>query len=292
MRARNLKPDFFKNEVLAGLPDKAKLLFIGLWCLADREGRLEDRPKRIEAEIFPYQKVDVDRLLTILSSTKDPFVKRYEANGIFYLEISNFSKHQRPHPRELPSKIPKAVKSHGKAVEINGDTRPLAVSPSPLAVSPLSHCGSIAVDTAKPYPLPNPKANPKGCLVLSYKIAKGFRHDDRDWDKANFSRGMAAAGILLGLCKDLASAEACLKDMGCEYDAKPLSWTLETVARNAGEWLKKNGRTDANASRAGLRMAIAKQSAERHGEGDLVKASEGPIPCAVRDSKNYEHQNE
>jgi hypothetical protein len=31
-----------------------RLLFTGLWCLADREGRLEDRPAEIKAEIFSY----------------------------------------------------------------------------------------------------------------------------------------------------------------------------------------------------------------------------------------------
>ncbi len=52
MRARGIKPAFFKNEELAELGTVAQLLFIGLWCLADREGRLEDRPKRIGAEVM------------------------------------------------------------------------------------------------------------------------------------------------------------------------------------------------------------------------------------------------
>lgn len=37
-RARNIKPSFFKNEDLADLNPFDRLLFIGLWCLADREG--------------------------------------------------------------------------------------------------------------------------------------------------------------------------------------------------------------------------------------------------------------
>ena len=48
-RARNIKPGFFANENLAECDPLARLLFAGLWCLADREGRLEDRPKRIAA---------------------------------------------------------------------------------------------------------------------------------------------------------------------------------------------------------------------------------------------------
>jgi len=43
MRSRNIKPGFFKNEIIAEMPTETRLLFIGLWLLADREGRLEDR---------------------------------------------------------------------------------------------------------------------------------------------------------------------------------------------------------------------------------------------------------
>lgn len=139
-----------------------------------------------------------------------------------------------------------------------------------------------------PYPLPDPKTEPKKCLVLSYKSRKGVAYDSREWDKANFARAMAAAGTLLALCKDLASAESCLNDMSAEYDAKSLSWTLETVARNAPDWLKKNGRTDANASRAGLRMAIAQRQSEKSNQGGLVKVSEGPVSLTLRDRPNPE----
>ena len=51
-RARNIKPGFFDNETLGELPALTRLLFIGLWCLADREGRLQDRPKRIKKELL------------------------------------------------------------------------------------------------------------------------------------------------------------------------------------------------------------------------------------------------
>ena len=62
VRARNLKPGYFKNEGLADLPPLARILFAGLWGMADREGRLEDRPKRIKAEILPYDNCDTDKL--------------------------------------------------------------------------------------------------------------------------------------------------------------------------------------------------------------------------------------
>lgn len=105
-RIRYIKPGFFKNEYLAELDPLARLLFIGLCCWADREGRLEDRPHRLKAEILPYNGCDVDRLLANLADSPEGFILRYEVDGKAYIQISNFLRHQRPHPDEQASKIP------------------------------------------------------------------------------------------------------------------------------------------------------------------------------------------
>jgi hypothetical protein len=52
-RSRNIKPGFFKNEDLAGLPFWQRLLYIGLWTECDREGRCEDRPVKLKMALFP-----------------------------------------------------------------------------------------------------------------------------------------------------------------------------------------------------------------------------------------------
>jgi len=105
MRTRHLKPGFFKNDKLAELSYETRLLFAGLWTLADRAGRLEDRPKRIDAEIFPYDKgLDVDRMLEELD--RKDFIFRYILNGNSYIQIPKWFQHQHPHPEETGSKIP------------------------------------------------------------------------------------------------------------------------------------------------------------------------------------------
>lgn len=104
MRARNLKPGFFKNEALAEVPFEARILFAGLWAMADRAGRLEDRPKRIKAEIFPYDRVNVQKMLDVITS--HGFITRYESGKNSYIQIVNFEKHQNPHPHEAKSNIP------------------------------------------------------------------------------------------------------------------------------------------------------------------------------------------
>lgn len=103
-RARNIKPGFFRNADLAELSVEARLLFIGLWTIADREGRLEDRPKQIKMEIYPADSFDVGALLEELAETD--MLDRYEAGGKKYIQIVNFTKHQNPHKDERASAIP------------------------------------------------------------------------------------------------------------------------------------------------------------------------------------------
>lgn len=104
MRARNIKPGFFRNDVLAELEPLTRILFSGLWCIADREGRLEDRPKRIKADVLPYDECDIDAMLDDLASAG--FILRYTVENVEYIAILAFSKHQNPHKNEADSTIP------------------------------------------------------------------------------------------------------------------------------------------------------------------------------------------
>jgi hypothetical protein len=110
VRARNLKPGFFDNEELAEGGPSAQVLFEGLWCLADREGILENRPLRIKAKIFPYYDPkdyggrDIHELLNFLAAKK--FIRFYSANGHNLISIDNFKKHQSPHSTEKASTFP------------------------------------------------------------------------------------------------------------------------------------------------------------------------------------------
>jgi hypothetical protein len=107
-RTRTLKGKFFQNEVLGQIPPFGRLLFAGLWTIADRDGRLEDRPARIVAELFPYDRdlcaVDVDHLLMLLDV--GGLIVRYQVDGCAYIEIVKWTDHQHPHPREVASTIP------------------------------------------------------------------------------------------------------------------------------------------------------------------------------------------
>jgi hypothetical protein len=105
-RARNIKPSFFTNEILGELDPLICLLFINLWMLADREGRLEDRPKRILGETFRHRReiADVNGYLTVL--VQHGFIERYKVGDLSIIQIVNFRKHQSPHNTEKPSVLP------------------------------------------------------------------------------------------------------------------------------------------------------------------------------------------
>lgn len=103
-RARNLKPDFFVNERLGECHPLARILFAGLWTIADREGRLEDRPKRIKVSLLPYDECDTDELLEQLA--QHGLIVRYEAGGRKCICIPGFLRHQNPHKQEKPSELP------------------------------------------------------------------------------------------------------------------------------------------------------------------------------------------
>jgi len=114
-RSRNIKPGFFTNDELAECSPHARLLFAGLWTIADKEGRLDDRPKKVKALVLPFDNVDCDELLQQLHDRK--FIQRYQVQDGAYIQITNWKKHQNPHCKEAPSEIPEYCEADTKQEE-------------------------------------------------------------------------------------------------------------------------------------------------------------------------------
>lgn len=150
MRARQLKPGFFKNEDLAECSPWARLVFAGLWTMADRSGRLEDRPKRIKAELLPFDDEPIGPLLEELE--RWGFIRRYTVDGLKLLWIPKFGAHQNPHKAEKPSDFPAHPDDHSgsasdKAQEEHGASTVQAQckdgsrrASSPIPSSPIPDC--------------------------------------------------------------------------------------------------------------------------------------------------------
>lgn len=169
MRARNLKPSFFKNEDLAKCSFPARLLFSGLWCLADRDGKLEERPLRIKAELFPFDQVDVVSLLSELeaANTADPLIIRYVVDGKRYIKIPSFRKHASPHYTEKASEIPDCEPFQKSSGELT-----VALPPESPFLNPESRIMNTEIlRSAKPPSPPQKAPSPKQLVELWNELA-------------------------------------------------------------------------------------------------------------------------
>lgn len=200
-RARNLKPSMFKNEILGVADPLYTILFEGLWCHADREGRLEDRPMRLKAEIFPYRNVEMDVMLIWLDDNK--FIKRYEVNGEKYIQIINFKKHQNPHKKEVASTIPEPVQNStspgisgtGRADSLN----PLTLTPNPLdSAKPQSVSApfiNLTLNTGEEFPIYENQIAEWGTLFPAVDVRQELRAM-RAWCISNPRNRKTRTGIL------------------------------------------------------------------------------------------------
>ena len=117
-------------------------MFVGLWTLADRDGRLEDRPRQIKLNLYPADNFDVSALLDELVNAKDDsgmgIIIRYEAEDKKCVWIPKFTLHQTPHNKEKPSSLPafdaKAQKLLGKPRKNRASRKKVGreVAPTPL----------------------------------------------------------------------------------------------------------------------------------------------------------------
>ena len=107
-RSRIIKPEFFKHaglydaEARSGLP--LRLAFEGLWCVADRAGRFQWKPRELKLDVLPYDPVDFSDVLDALESAG--FIESYSVEGKRFGVIPTFGTHQTFHHRESQSKLP------------------------------------------------------------------------------------------------------------------------------------------------------------------------------------------
>lgn len=116
-RARNIKPSFFTNEQLSDSCPLGRLLFIGLWTLADFKGELEWKSKSIKIQLLPWDNCDIKELAINLDNSG--LIRFYSDGDRIYINIPNFSKHQNPHKNEKDkgSEIPSYCESMRQVID-------------------------------------------------------------------------------------------------------------------------------------------------------------------------------
>lgn len=107
-RIRTVKPDLFRHEELFEAETEAdlplRLAYIGLFTVADREGRFKWRPRQLKLDVLPYDDIDFSRVLDALATRG--FIQKYTVNGEIYGLITSFTTHQVINNRESESTIP------------------------------------------------------------------------------------------------------------------------------------------------------------------------------------------
>jgi hypothetical protein len=92
-RIRTIKPEFWTDEKIGECSTSARLLLIGALNFADDYGGLSRSAKQLKAQIFPYDSIDCEPLIQELLAVG--VIVEYEAGGTKYLNIKNFTLHQK-----------------------------------------------------------------------------------------------------------------------------------------------------------------------------------------------------
>jgi hypothetical protein len=99
-RIRTIKPEFFTSEDIVNLSPLARLLYIALWCEADREGRLSWKPKTFKMRYFPADNLSIEKMCGEIADSG--LIVQYGE----YAFIPSFHAHQHINPRESASQLP------------------------------------------------------------------------------------------------------------------------------------------------------------------------------------------
>jgi hypothetical protein len=230
MRSRIISPEFFRDEDIARLEEVQKVLFIGLWTLSDRQGRLVDNQVYIKSNLFPYSDVitsnDIARHLDALASPH-PFIIRYTVEGKRFIQIKNWDKYQRVHPHERQSSIPPVpdvITSNDIARHFPDMSRqcnwmsPTSTSTSNIPPTPLT---TGRVRTTAPR---KPKVNPEQEAWFTEWYEKYPRHEAKPKAKQSFCREVqdetTFAAVMAGLNRQLPGLLA--KEI--QYRPLPATW--------------------------------------------------------------------
>ena len=112
-RIRTIKPEFFTSDDICSLSPWSRLLYIGLWCEADRDGRMEWKPRSFKRRYLPDDDIDIE---AVCAEILERGLVRLYGDGLAY--IPQFSKHQHINPRETPSCLPDPDASSTRAPRV------------------------------------------------------------------------------------------------------------------------------------------------------------------------------
>lgn len=94
-RIRTIKPEFWRDELLAGISAEAALLAIGLLNHCDDEGYFNANPKLVESDVFPLRTLSKNTTELLRELSGIGYIEVFSgSDGKAYGKVSNFEKHQ------------------------------------------------------------------------------------------------------------------------------------------------------------------------------------------------------
>jgi hypothetical protein len=256
-RSRNIKPGFFTNDVLGELPALTRLLFAGIWTICDRAGRLEDRPKKIRAEVLPYDQCDADEMLQSLHNAG--FIKRYQAGGKSVIQVLAWAEHQNPHIKEAESTLPAPVEHQTSTVQAPVEQPP---SPEQAGLIPSSLIPDSLISDSKEEKAPRKRAAPAPDADRPDDVAEQVW---KDWVK---HRKAKRATVTLTVLEE-ARIEAGKAEMSLEAFLR--IWCRRGSQGLEADWIKPHERSDAAASETTFQRSM-RERMQQFAPGVAAKA--------------------
>lgn len=83
-------------------------------------------------------------------------------------------------------------------------------------------------------------------VVCAWKKLTGYKVDDRQWDKAHFSRHSKTAKNLIEFLGGYKNAIDCMEDIYTKMKKHKLSCTIDTVLKHSADWKIKMEKEELN----------------------------------------------
>ena len=264
-RARNIKPAFFNNDLLAEIDPIGRLLFIGLWTIADFKGDIEWREKKIKAQVLPYDNCDVKNIAINLDNLG--FIRFYSDSDTTYINITNFSKHQNPHKneREKGSDIPEYTELMRQAIDLKG----LAINPDKSRLNQ-DEDGTTPADSLILIPDPCslipetliPKSSKETPVKLDFSVLQ--MTDLQCTDVVRIRRKNKGTALTQLIIDQLAKQFFLATEKGFSFQDSLIEWEVRGWKSFKAEWMKSD---NSQISKSDMKMNKHMQDIEEFSRG-------------------------
>ena len=121
-RKRMIDPGIWSSEDFSKLSSFSKLIFIGLFSLADDEGRGKANPSYLKSMLFPYEEgirsADIKKTLQEIASTMSVIFYTHDEKEYYALKSwEKFQTINRPSPSDVPDPPSDSLNVHGGLTE-------------------------------------------------------------------------------------------------------------------------------------------------------------------------------